>query len=190
MENLRLEAEQLRERNWLLQSQLDDLEREKHKRWERATRTLWAKSWPARVQLGKSGWNWFHGMRSVHPQSRGCSVSCFGVRSDEGVAFLSGRIGLHDVTYSVNLYIVVELLKWIWNLWKIWTKLSTSILRKGGWGGEATEKVQEGQQKKGGFPTSFFGFVTHGPGNAPAQEGALLRSIPLGLGISVQVVCL
>ncbi|XP_026894301.1 kinesin-like protein KIF15 isoform X3 [Acinonyx jubatus] len=31
MENLRLEAEQLRERNWLLQSQLDDLEREKHK---------------------------------------------------------------------------------------------------------------------------------------------------------------
>ncbi|XP_044904931.1 kinesin-like protein KIF15 isoform X4 [Felis catus] len=31
MENLRLEAEQLRERNWLLQSQLDDLEREQHK---------------------------------------------------------------------------------------------------------------------------------------------------------------
>ncbi|XP_045348534.1 kinesin-like protein KIF15 isoform X2 [Leopardus geoffroyi] len=31
MENLRLEAEQLREKNWLLQSQLDDLEREKHK---------------------------------------------------------------------------------------------------------------------------------------------------------------
>ncbi|XP_077633289.1 kinesin-like protein KIF15 isoform X1 [Crocuta crocuta] len=31
MENVRLEAEQLRERNWLLQRQLDDLEGEKHK---------------------------------------------------------------------------------------------------------------------------------------------------------------
>lgn len=32
MESLRVEAEQLRERNWLLQSQLDDLEREKNNR--------------------------------------------------------------------------------------------------------------------------------------------------------------
>lgn len=32
MENLRKEAEQLRERNWLLQSQLDDIERKKDNR--------------------------------------------------------------------------------------------------------------------------------------------------------------
>lgn len=31
MDSLRTEAEQLRERNWLLQSQLDDLEREKNR---------------------------------------------------------------------------------------------------------------------------------------------------------------
>lgn len=46
------------------------------------------------------------------------------------------------------------------------------------------------QQKKGGFPTSCFGFTTHGPGDAPAQEGALLGTVPSSLDISVQVVCL
>lgn len=32
MENLRLEAEQLREKNWLLQGQLDDIKRQKDDR--------------------------------------------------------------------------------------------------------------------------------------------------------------
>ena len=32
MENLRLEAEQLREKNWLLQGQLDDIKRQKDSR--------------------------------------------------------------------------------------------------------------------------------------------------------------
>lgn len=32
MENLRLEAEQLREKNWLLQGQLDDIKRQKDNR--------------------------------------------------------------------------------------------------------------------------------------------------------------
>lgn len=32
MENLRLEAEQLKEKNWLLQGQLDDIKRQKDSR--------------------------------------------------------------------------------------------------------------------------------------------------------------
>lgn len=49
MENVRLEAEQLREKNWLLQDQLDDIKKQKDSRCERATGALWAGAGPAWV---------------------------------------------------------------------------------------------------------------------------------------------
>lgn len=55
MENLRLDAEQLREKNWLLQDQLDDIKKHKDSRCERAAGAPRAGARPARASRSECG---------------------------------------------------------------------------------------------------------------------------------------